>query len=72
MKLYKIKNSKINKKGLYANCNIKKGTKIIQYKGKIITRKYAEEATGRRDRRRLAEDHGLESLGPQGSRGTDL
>ena len=44
MNLYKIKNSKINKKGLYANCNIKKGTKIIQYKGKIITRKYAEES----------------------------
>ena len=42
MKLYKIKNSKINKKGLYASCNIKKGTKIIQYKGKIISRKYAE------------------------------
>ena len=28
---------------MYANCNIKKGTKIIEYKGKIITRKQAEE-----------------------------
>ena len=35
MKLYKIKKSKIDKKGLYASCDIKKGTKIIQYKGKI-------------------------------------
>ena len=43
MRLYKIRKSKIDKKGLYANCNIKKGTKIIEYKGKIITRKYAEE-----------------------------
>ncbi len=37
MKLYKIKKSKIDKKGLYASCNIKKGTKIIEYKGKIIS-----------------------------------
>ena len=37
MKLYKIKKSKIDKKGLYASRDIKKGTKIIQYKGKIIT-----------------------------------
>ena len=36
MKLYKIKKSKIDKNGLYANCDIKKGTKIIEYKGKII------------------------------------
>ena len=43
MKLYKIKKSKIDRKGLYASCYIKKGTKIIQYKGKIITRRYAEE-----------------------------
>ena len=42
MKLYKIKKSKIDKKGLYSNCAIKKGTKIIQYKGKVITRKKAE------------------------------
>ena len=29
MKLYKIKKSKIDKNGLYANCDIKKGKKII-------------------------------------------
>ena len=39
MKLYKIKKSKIDKNGLYANCNIKKGTRIIEYKGKIISSK---------------------------------
>ena len=37
MKLYKIKKSKIDKNGLYANRDIKKGTKIIEYKGKIIS-----------------------------------
>ena len=37
MKLYKIKKSKIDKNGLYASCNIKKGTRIIEYKGKIIS-----------------------------------
>ena len=39
MKLYKIGYSKINKKGLFANKDIKKGTKIIDYIGKIITKK---------------------------------
>ena len=44
MRLYKIKKSKIDKNGLYANCDIKKGTKIIEYKGKIISvRKSAED-----------------------------
>ena len=42
MKLYKIKKSKIDKNGLYASCDIKKGTKIIEYKGKIITSKESE------------------------------
>ena len=42
MKLYKIKKSKIDKNGLYASCDIKKGTKIIEYKGKIITVKETE------------------------------
>ena len=42
MKLYKIKKSKIDKKGLYASCDIKKGTRIIEYKGKIITSKESE------------------------------
>ena len=39
MKLYKIGYSKINNKGLFANKDIKKGTKIINYVGKIITKK---------------------------------
>ena len=43
MKLYKIKKSKIDKNGLYAKCDIKKGTRIIEYKGKIITKKKSEE-----------------------------
>ncbi|MEC7150697.1 MAG: SET domain-containing protein-lysine N-methyltransferase [Pseudomonadota bacterium] len=42
MKLYKIKKSRIDKKGLYANQNIEKGTKIIEYKGKIISVKKSE------------------------------
>ena len=37
MRLYKIKKSKIDNNGLYANCDIKKGTKIIEYKGKLIS-----------------------------------
>ena len=43
MKLYKIKKSNIDNRGLYANQNIKDGTKIIQYKGKIISKKKVEE-----------------------------
>ena len=43
MKIFKIKKSKIDNNGLYANCNIKKGTRIIEYKGKIITRKQSEK-----------------------------
>ncbi len=43
MKLYKIKNSKIDNKGLYASRSIKDRTKIIEYKGKIITKKKVEE-----------------------------
>ena len=42
MKLFKIKKSRIDKNGLYANRNIKKGTKIIEYKGKIISVKQSE------------------------------
>ena len=41
-KLYKIKKSKIDNRGLYAAMNIKKNTKIIEYKGKIITVKETE------------------------------
>ena len=43
MKTYKIKKSRIDKNGLYASCNIKKGTKIIEYKGKVIPRKQSEK-----------------------------
>ena len=39
MKLYKIKKSNIDNKGLYAAKNIKSGKIIISYKGKIITKK---------------------------------
>ena len=45
MKIFKIKKSKIDKDGLYANCDIRKGTKIIEYKGKIISVKKSEIST---------------------------
>ena len=43
MKLYRIKKSNIDKKGLYANKDIKDRTKIIEYRGKILTKKQVEE-----------------------------
>jgi len=43
MKLYKVKKSNIDKKGLYASKNIKSGVKIIDYIGKIITKKEAQK-----------------------------
>ena len=43
MKLYKIKKSNIDKRGLYASKNIKEGTKIIEYVGKIISKKESEK-----------------------------
>ena len=51
MKLYKIKKSKIDNKGrgLYATRDIKEGTKIIDYVGKIITNKEVEESNGSND-----------------------
>ena len=56
MKIYKIGNSKINNKGLFANKDIKKGTKIINYIGKIITKKETEKETGAdRDRDRQTD-----------------
>ena len=47
MKLYKIKKSKIDNKGrgLYATRDIKEGTKIINYLGKIITNKEVDESS---------------------------
>jgi len=46
MPLYKIKKTNIDRKGLglYATKNIKKGTKIINYIGKIITKKQTEQS----------------------------
>tara|TARA_B100000963_G_scaffold355354_1_gene373432 strand:+ start:2911 stop:3381 length:471 start_codon:yes stop_codon:yes gene_type:complete len=43
MKLYKIKKSNIDKRGLYASKDIRIGTRIIQYKGKIITNTEVEQ-----------------------------
>ena len=43
MKIYKVKKSKIDNQGVYAARNIKAGTKIIYYKGKIITKKETEK-----------------------------
>ena len=43
MKLYKIKKSNIDKRGLYASKNIKPGEKVIEYVGKLITKKETEE-----------------------------
>ena len=42
MKLYKIKKSNIDNRGLVAAKNIKAGTIIIYYKGKLITKKETE------------------------------
>ena len=42
MKLYKVKKSNIDKRGLYASKNIKSGTKIIDYIGKLISTKETE------------------------------
>ena len=46
MKLYQIKKSKIDSKGrgLYATKDIKAGTKIINYIGKILTNREVEES----------------------------
>ena len=43
MKLYSIKKSNIDRRGLCASKNIKNGTRIIEYKGKIITTKNTED-----------------------------
>ena len=42
MKLYKVKKSNIDKRGLYASKNIKSATKIIEYIGKLISKKETE------------------------------
>tara|TARA_Y100001936_G_C15601864_1_gene422163 strand:+ start:72 stop:542 length:471 start_codon:yes stop_codon:yes gene_type:complete len=43
MKLYKIKKSNIDNKGLCASKNIKAETRIIQYVGKLISKKETEK-----------------------------
>ena len=43
MKFYKVKKSKIDNLGIYAARDIKAGTRIIYYKGKIITKKETEK-----------------------------
>ena len=43
MKLYKVKKSNIDKRGLYALKDIKAGVKIIEYVGKLITKKQTQE-----------------------------
>ena len=55
MRLYKIKKSKIDNKGrgLYASRDIKKGTKIINYIGKIITNEEADESSKYDNKKRI-------------------
>jgi len=43
VKLYKVKNSNIDKRGLCASKDIKPGVKIIVYAGKLITKKETEQ-----------------------------
>tara|TARA_B100002051_G_scaffold31342_1_gene24270 strand:- start:607 stop:1080 length:474 start_codon:yes stop_codon:yes gene_type:complete len=42
VKLYRVKKSNIDKRGLYASKNIKTGEKIIEYIGRLISKKEAE------------------------------
>ena len=42
MKLYNVKKSNIDKRGLYASKKIKAGEKIIEYVGKLISKKETE------------------------------
>ena len=46
MKLFRVKKSNIDRKGhgLYATQDIKEGTRIIDYVGKIITKKQTEDS----------------------------
>ena len=45
MKAYKVIKSNIHLKGLSATRNIKKGERIIEYRGKKITHKQADQDT---------------------------
>ena len=42
-KLYKIKNSQLHGKGLFANADIKAGTNIIEYVGEKITKAQSDK-----------------------------
>ena len=42
-KLYTIKNSKKHGKGLFAKCNIKAGSNIVEYVGKKITKAQSDK-----------------------------
>ena len=52
MKLYKIKKSNIDKRGLCASTDIKSGTRIIEYVGKIISNKEVEKGLKKASSRR--------------------
>jgi len=41
--IFTIKNSKLHGKGLFANCNIKAGTNIIEYVGEKITKAQSDK-----------------------------
>ena len=42
-KLYTIKNSKLHGKGLFASCNIKAETNIVEYVGEKITKAQSDK-----------------------------
>jgi len=42
-KLYIIKRSKMHGKGLFAKCDIEEGTKVVQYRGKKITKSQSDK-----------------------------
>ena len=51
--MWKIKNSKVHAKGLFANNNIKKGTRVIEYIGEKITKAEGDRRSERRIKRYL-------------------
>jgi uncharacterized protein len=44
--LFEVRNSAIHGRGVFAKTNIKKGTRIIEYKGRVITHKQADRGYG--------------------------
>lgn len=51
--MYKVKNSKVHGKGIYATLDIKKGTKIIEYVGEKISRKEGDRRSEARIKKYL-------------------